>query len=201
MSIQRRAFGGLADLPLVVDPIRAMPPACRHVIDFAWRLTAPAIAADRDAVYWQDAGGRVVGLAAWQQAWATLDFYVRPGPDAVTVERDIFAWGAGASASATPNAGTGCHTRWSSATTTKTGRRSPRRTALCATCTPATSTSNASSTRCRRYRRSLTDSPSGRWPTPPPGGGTNLMIIAHTLINSVAFIGFALLAGQVSWLP
>lgn len=95
MSIQRRAFGGVADLPLVVDPIRAMPPACRHVIDFAWRLTAPAIAAGRDAVYWQDAGGRVVGLAAWQQAWATLDFYVRPGPDAVTVERDIFAWAGG----------------------------------------------------------------------------------------------------------
>jgi len=95
VSIQRRAFGGLADLPLVVDPIRAMPPACRHVIDFAWRLTAPAIAAGRDAVYWRDAGGRVVGLAAWQQAWATLDFYVRPGPDAVTVERDIFAWAGG----------------------------------------------------------------------------------------------------------
>ena len=46
-------------------------------------------------MYWQDAGGRVVGLAAWQQAWATLDFYVRPGPDAVTVERDIFAWAGG----------------------------------------------------------------------------------------------------------
>jgi len=27
------------------------------------------------------------------------------------------------------------------------------------------------------------------------------MIIAHTLINSVAFIGFALFAGHVSWLP
>ena len=84
MRIQRRAFGGVADLPLVLDLVRAMPAACRHVIDFAWRLTAPAIAADRDAVYWQDTGGRAVGLAAWQQAWATLDFYVRPGPDAVT---------------------------------------------------------------------------------------------------------------------
>jgi hypothetical protein len=30
---------------------------------------------------------------------------------------------------------------------------------------------------------------------------TNPMIIAHTLINSVAFIGYALLAGHVSWLP
>jgi membrane protease YdiL (CAAX protease family) len=30
---------------------------------------------------------------------------------------------------------------------------------------------------------------------------TNPMIIAHTLINAVAFIGYALLAGHVSWLP
>jgi membrane protease YdiL (CAAX protease family) len=30
---------------------------------------------------------------------------------------------------------------------------------------------------------------------------TNPMIVAHTLINSVAFIGYALLAGHVSWLP
>jgi len=59
-----------------------MPAACRHVLDFGWRLTAPAIAEGRDAVYWQDGDGQVVGLAAWQQAWATLDFYVRPGPDA-----------------------------------------------------------------------------------------------------------------------
>jgi membrane protease YdiL (CAAX protease family) len=30
---------------------------------------------------------------------------------------------------------------------------------------------------------------------------TNPMIIAHTLINSVAFIGYTALAGHVSWLP
>jgi membrane protease YdiL (CAAX protease family) len=30
---------------------------------------------------------------------------------------------------------------------------------------------------------------------------TNPMIIAHTLINSVAFIGYTLLAGHVTWLP
>jgi ribosomal protein S18 acetylase RimI-like enzyme len=92
VSIWRRAFGGVADLPLVLELIRAMPTACRHTVDFPWRLTAPAIAAGRDAVYWQDAGGQVVGLAAWQQNWATLDFYIRPGPDAVPVERDVFAW-------------------------------------------------------------------------------------------------------------
>lgn len=30
---------------------------------------------------------------------------------------------------------------------------------------------------------------------------TNPMIIAHTLINTVAFVGYTLLAGHVSWLP
>ena len=30
---------------------------------------------------------------------------------------------------------------------------------------------------------------------------TNPMIIAHTLINAVAFIGYTLLAAHVSWLP
>ena len=30
---------------------------------------------------------------------------------------------------------------------------------------------------------------------------TTPMIIAHTLIDAVAFIGYALLAGHVSWLP
>jgi hypothetical protein len=29
----------------------------------------------------------------------------------------------------------------------------------------------------------------------------NPMIIAHTLIDAVAFVGYALLAGHVSWLP
>lgn len=30
---------------------------------------------------------------------------------------------------------------------------------------------------------------------------TNPMIIAHALINGVAFVGYTLLAGHVSWLP
>jgi hypothetical protein len=30
---------------------------------------------------------------------------------------------------------------------------------------------------------------------------TTPMIIAHTLIDAVAFVGYALLAGHVSWLP
>ena len=204
MSIQRRAFGGVADLPLVVDPIRAMPPACRHVIDFAWRLTAPAIAAGRDAVYWRDAGGRVVGLAAWQQAWATLDFYVRPGPDAVTVERDIFAWAGG---------------RFRERDAER-GHRLPYsvefrdddqdRQALAAAHGFVRNV-HASHVHLQRQLDALPPLaavPDGFAIRPLADAAedaawrrTNPMIIAHTLINSVAFIGFALLAGHVSWLP
>jgi hypothetical protein len=32
-------------------------------------------------------------------------------------------------------------------------------------------------------------------------GRTTPLVIAHTLIDAVAFIGYALLAGHVGWLP
>jgi len=95
VDITRHPFRGLQDMPLVLDLIRAAPPACRHVIDSPWRLTSPSIAAGRDSVYWQDADGRAVALAAWQQAWAALDFYIRPGLPAATatdIEQELFGW-------------------------------------------------------------------------------------------------------------
>lgn len=95
MAIGRRPFRGLDDLPRVLDLIRAMPDSCRHVVDFPWRLTSPAIAGGRDAVYWENEAEQVVGFAAWQYYWATLDFYILTGPDARVVERDLFAWAAG----------------------------------------------------------------------------------------------------------
>lgn len=35
----------------------------------------------RDAAFWEDANGKVIGLAAWQYYWAALDFYILPGPE------------------------------------------------------------------------------------------------------------------------
>jgi hypothetical protein len=41
MTISRHPFRGLVDLPRVIDLIQHMPLACRHVIDFPWRLSSP----------------------------------------------------------------------------------------------------------------------------------------------------------------
>jgi mycothiol synthase len=92
MTISRHPFHGLADLPRVVDLIQHMPLACRHVIDFPWRLSSPAINEGRDAVFWENSDGQVIGFAAWQYYWAALDIYLLPGPQMQTLANDLFAW-------------------------------------------------------------------------------------------------------------
>lgn len=92
MTITRHRFRGVDDMLNVVGLLRSMPLACRHVVDAPWRLSSPAIAEGRDAVYWRDAEGQVVGLAAWQQYWAALDFFILAGPHEQEVERALFAW-------------------------------------------------------------------------------------------------------------
>lgn len=98
MSITIHAYRGEDDLPRLLDLIHAMPLACRHVIDLPWRVSSPAICEGRDAAYWQDADGQVVGFAAWQYYWAALDFFIRPGlpdPTRASVEAALFAWAQG----------------------------------------------------------------------------------------------------------
>ncbi|HUY76534.1 MAG TPA: GNAT family N-acetyltransferase [Ktedonobacterales bacterium] len=98
MVITRHAFRGVADMSLILDLVRSQPDSCRHVIDLPWRLSSPAINEGRDAAYWQDAAGRVVGFAAWQYYWAALDFFIQPdlpSDEAQGVEADLFAWADG----------------------------------------------------------------------------------------------------------
>lgn len=95
MSITLHPFRGVADTPRILDLISAKPLSCRHVIDFPWRLSSPAIHEGRDAAYWTDAKGQVVGFAAWQYYWATLDFYILPGPKSRAVEDALFSWADG----------------------------------------------------------------------------------------------------------
>jgi mycothiol synthase len=92
MTITQHAYRGEADLPRLLDLIRSMPLTCRHVIDLPWRLSSPAIQEGRDAAFWEDGSGQVVGFAAWQQYWAALDFFIAPGPDQQAVESALFAW-------------------------------------------------------------------------------------------------------------
>lgn len=92
MAISRHAFRGEIDIPRVVDLIRSMPLSCRHIVDFPWRLSSPTINEGCDAAFWEDASGKVIGLAAWQYYWAALDFYILPGPEMQRVETDLFTW-------------------------------------------------------------------------------------------------------------
>jgi mycothiol synthase len=92
MTITRHPFRGEADMPHIVDLVRSMPLACRHVIDLPWRLSSPTIHEGRDATFWENADGQVIGFAAWQQYWAALDFFILPGPEMQFVEADLFAW-------------------------------------------------------------------------------------------------------------
>ncbi|HEX5441242.1 MAG TPA: N-acetyltransferase, partial [Ktedonobacterales bacterium] len=92
MAIIRQRFRGVADMPRILDLVRAMPLSCRHVIDLPWRLSSPAIHDGGDAVYWENSAGQVVGFAAWQYYWATLDFFILPSAEAQAVETALFAW-------------------------------------------------------------------------------------------------------------
>lgn len=92
MAITRRSFDGGDHLPRVLELVRKMPYSCRHIVDWPWRLSTPAIHAGGDAVFWENNEGLMVGFAAWQYYWAALDFFILPGSQQSEVEADLFAW-------------------------------------------------------------------------------------------------------------
>ncbi len=95
MTITRHPFRGEADVPRILDLIGSMPLTSRHVIDLPWRLSSPTINEGRDAAFWKDSNGQVIGFAAWQYYWAALDFFILPGSEAQSVETDLFKWADG----------------------------------------------------------------------------------------------------------
>ena len=92
MPITRHPFHCEADISRILDLVLRIPFSCRHVIDLPWRLSSPAINEGRDAAFWEDSDGQIVGFAAWQYYWAVLDFFLLPGHEAQSVEVDLFAW-------------------------------------------------------------------------------------------------------------
>jgi ribosomal protein S18 acetylase RimI-like enzyme len=95
MDMMTRPYAGDADLRLIADLIRAAPPTSRHLVDFPWRLSSPALQSASDHCLWATPDGTLAGFAAWQVWWAALDIYVRPGPYQREVEEAIFAWAPG----------------------------------------------------------------------------------------------------------
>ena len=94
MRLAMRGYESTADLGAIAELIGAAPPMGRHLIDFPWRLSAHAPGSP-DLRLWAAADGVLVGFAAWQQWWATLDCYVRPGPAQREVDAAIFDWAQG----------------------------------------------------------------------------------------------------------
>lgn len=87
-----RPYAGEDDLPPIAGLLAAVAPASRHLVDWPWRLSSPALEEPEDNRLWFAPDGTLVGLAAWQTPWAALDCYVRPGPYREEVEEAIFAW-------------------------------------------------------------------------------------------------------------
>lgn len=92
MEMTSRPFDPENDPPAIAALYDDASASIRHVIDFPWRLSSPAGESDRDVRLWWTAGGRLVGFAAWQASWATLDLAVRRDEDRGSVEAMMLDW-------------------------------------------------------------------------------------------------------------
>lgn len=63
-----RPYAGDADLPLITDLIRSAPPASRHLVEFPWRLSSPALQGPSDARLWATSDGLLASFVA-RQVW------------------------------------------------------------------------------------------------------------------------------------
>jgi len=91
MAIAMRAYEA-RDGECISDLLASQSPATPHLLDLPWRPSSHGVLPARDVVVCEDEAGELFGLAAWQQPWAALDFFVRPGPTQHEVERRLFAW-------------------------------------------------------------------------------------------------------------
>src|SRR4051794_40547071 len=91
MTIRMRAYEP-RDSERIPALLASQSPATPHLLDLPWRLSSHVVGVTRDAMLWEDETGTLLGPAAWQQPWAALDFFVRPGPMQREVESQLFAW-------------------------------------------------------------------------------------------------------------
>ena len=68
-----------ADASAVSDLFASLPIGARHRLEAGWRLAAPAFQTPADNTLLIDTSGDLLGMVAWQQPWAVLDLWLRPG--------------------------------------------------------------------------------------------------------------------------
>ena len=90
MTITMRPFVSKTDFIALAELVKTMPNNTPHIVDLPWRMSSPVTISGRDAYVWQDEDGLFLGFAAWQNAWATLDYYVRPGSHKQDIEQQLY---------------------------------------------------------------------------------------------------------------
>ena len=89
-----RAYRRHDDLAAVAAVARSRGPEGPHSVDVGWRLANPSWQSARDGRVVTDGSGAVIGFAAWQQPWAVLDLWARPGRGDQAYEQ-LLSWAAG----------------------------------------------------------------------------------------------------------
>jgi len=90
MTISMRPFAGEADFLALTELVKSVPANTPHIVDLPWRMSSLVTTASRDAYVWQDEDGIFFGFAAWQYAWAALDYYIRPGLHQQDIEHQLY---------------------------------------------------------------------------------------------------------------
>jgi ribosomal protein S18 acetylase RimI-like enzyme len=80
------------DAAAVADLLGSLPAGSRHRLDAGWRLAAPGFADPAENRLFIGADEALLGMAAWQQSWAVLDLWLRPGGTEVAVADMALGW-------------------------------------------------------------------------------------------------------------
>jgi mycothiol synthase len=87
-----RSYRHERDVSAVADLLGSLPMGSRHRFDAGWRLAAPGFADPAENRLFTGEDGTLLGMAAWQQSWAVLDLWLRPGGTEAAVADVALAW-------------------------------------------------------------------------------------------------------------
>lgn len=89
--LKPRPSQGPADWDRMAELVYAHPAGQLHVVDVPYRLTSWSLDDPRNTSLWEDEAGRLIGWAALQIPWATVD--LARHRDATGLELEMLRWG------------------------------------------------------------------------------------------------------------